>query len=681
MEIANNSSGETQVLTAILLIEQNQEHAQLFKDLVAPLGFSCIHTMDLAYDGEASLDEPLLCFINVNNKKKQQVQEFINQYKNKHPQAVFIIIAEPQTEKYALEFLGKGAYDYLSQPLNPFKMHNLLIRCMEKISLEIENTALKKQFNELKLELELFSNMISLIYNASKKFISCKYLDELGKVIMHEFSAIFKVMGGSFFIIDNNRLQRIYSLDPGHTPNEIPLPLKNCTFFEQAIQKKEPLLIKNLKQEKQYVPSGFNGYKKESFLILPLVHNTHNLIGCVSLHDKENNSFTANDKKIGTVLAGLSASMIHTMKGIQELREREGKFRYFFDENPAADFIVTPQGRITLCNPSFVRILGYTMNDDGVEYDMPALYGNAGDWEKVVKIIKEQKKIESYETEFTKDDGTPVYVLGNFHGRFNEDGELLDIKGVLIDITQRKHLEEELNHSMKMEAVGRFAGSIAHDFNNLVTAILGYSELCLRRVEQESNLHTDINEIKNAAMMASELTKKLLYFSKKQKIKLVKINLNQIINEMDGMIRRLLGEEIELITFFDPAISNIRSDLSQIEQVIMNLVVNARDAMPEGGKLIIKTEQIEINPRKKGDDLELNKGSYVVLSIIDTGIGMDATTKSRCFEPFFSTKDKDKGTGLGLSTVYAIMQNNKGIIKVDSTLGKGTKFSLYFPVL
>ncbi|MBN1797994.1 MAG: response regulator [Spirochaetales bacterium] len=668
-------------LRTILIVENSDKHIKTFKDIVTQLGFDCIHVSDLKHNKEIFLQPPFLCVIDCINYKNQEIIEFIRQYKTTNPYAVCVLSTTGDCEEQALVYLEQGAYDYLIKPFNPVKMRNLLARCLEKITLEMNNNRLQNQFYEVKNEAVLFSNMLSQIFKAGKRFIACNYLEELGQVIMQEFSAIFNIMGGSFFILENEKLQRIYSLDPGHTPDEIELPLKKSSFFGQVLNKREPLLVKNLKQEKRFVSSGWHGYKKESFLILPLIHNTHNLMGCVSLHDKENNGFTDHDKKLGNVLAGLSAHMIHNIKSIEELRDSAGKYKYFFEENPAADIIVTPQGRITLFNPSFERILGSTKNNDGIEYNFSTLCSSAYEWEEVVETIKEKRKVESYETEFMKHDGTSVYVLGNFHGRFDEVGELLDIKGVLIDITQRKRLEEQLNHSMKMEAVGRFAGSIAHDFNNLVTAILGYSDLCLRVLDKNSELHNDITEIRHAANMAAELTKKLLYFSKKQKIQAEEINLNRILSDMDSMLRRLLGEEIEFTTFFDPGLSSIKADRSQIEQVIMNLAVNARDAMPKGGKLLMKTEQIGITPANAHRDIELIPGLYAVLSIYDTGIGMDIDTKSRIFEPFFSTKSKDKGTGLGLSTVYAIMKKNKGIIKVESELGKGTRFYLYFPAL
>ncbi len=674
-------NGKSKNMRTILLVEKNPEHVRRFMDIVTPMGFDCVHVENPMQRRDILSSTPFICIVDVTGNKKSDVMDFMRKYRVTNPYSVCIVTAETVLRDRALGYLDLGAYEYLEKPFAPLPVGNLLERCLERISLQIENNRLQNQVYEISNEARFLGDIMSVVLGAAKRFISCNYLHELGGVIMDEFSRIFNIMGGSLFVLEDDKLQRVFSLDPGHTPEEIPLPLKRSSFFGQVMHNKEPLLVNDLSGEMRFAASGWDGYKKESFLILPLIHNSHNFVGCVSLHDKEDNGFTAEDEKIGSVLSGLSASMIHTIRGIEKLRENEEKLRYFFEENPAADFIVTPQGRITLYNPAFTRIIGQTRNNDGVEYDIPDLYGSRDEWKRVVEIIRDKKKVDSYETEFTKHDGSLISVIGNYQGRFDDSGELLDIKGVLIDVTQRKRLEEQLNHSMKMEAVGRFAGSIAHDFNNLVTAILGYSDLCLRVLNEKDALYADIREIKHAANMAAELTKKLLYFSKKQRIRPERINLNRILSEMDGILRRLLGEELEFTTVIDPRLCMIKADPSQIEQVIMNLAVNARDAMPKGGKLIIKTKHEEIHAGVENHDIELTAGSYVMLSIEDTGLGMDPETKSHIFEPFFSTKPKDKGTGLGLSTVYAIMKNNGGIIKVDSVKGKGSVFRLYFPTL
>jgi PAS domain S-box-containing protein len=242
--------------------------------------------------------------------------------------------------------------------------------------------------------------------------------------------------------------------------------------------------------------------------------------------------------------------------------------------------------------------------------------------------------------------------------------------------------EAQLRQSQKMEAVGRLAGGVAHDFNNLLTVIRGYSELILYRLGEQEPLRKEIEEIKKAADRAAALTGQLLAFSRRQFVAPKVVDLNAVVRNMEGMLRRLIGEDvIELATVLDPNVGQVRADPSQIEQVIMNLAVNARDAMPSGGTLTIETGHVEVSRRIPGRVGPVEPGSYVLLLVRDTGHGMDEETQSHLFEPFFTTKEKGKGTGLGLSTVYGIVRQSGGSIIVESKSGQGATFKIYFPQL
>jgi CheY-like chemotaxis protein len=231
-----------------------------------------------------------------------------------------------------------------------------------------------------------------------------------------------------------------------------------------------------------------------------------------------------------------------------------------------------------------------------------------------------------------------------------------------------------------MEAVGRLAGGMAHDFNNLLTVIRGYSELLLGRLGPADAMRKDVEEVKKAADRASGLTRQLLAFSRRQFVAAKVVDLNSLVANMDGMLRRLIGEDlIELSTELDSSAGAIRADPGQIEQVIMNLVVNARDAMPNGGRLTIETRNVTIEEEVRLDAVGVAQGSYVLLAVRDNGHGMDAETRSHLFEPFFTTKEKGKGTGLGLSTVYGIVKQSGGSITVESAPGRGTTFRIFFP--
>jgi two-component system, cell cycle sensor histidine kinase and response regulator CckA len=244
---------------------------------------------------------------------------------------------------------------------------------------------------------------------------------------------------------------------------------------------------------------------------------------------------------------------------------------------------------------------------------------------------------------------------------------------------ERKRLEQQLQKAQKMEAIGQLAGGIAHDFNNLLGVIIGYSELILNRVEHDSETYKQAEEIMRAGERAGSLTRQLLAFSRKQMLEPRVLDLNTIVVEIEKMLRRLIGEDIDLKTLLDPTLNSVKADPGHIEQVIMNLAVNARDAMPHGGKLTIETSNLELDEIYARMHPPASPGRFVMLAVGDTGSGMDAKTIAHIFEPFFTTKEIGKGTGLGLATVYGIVNQSGGFIQVYSELGLGTVFKIYFP--
>ncbi len=258
-------------------------------------------------------------------------------------------------------------------------------------------------------------------------------------------------------------------------------------------------------------------------------------------------------------------------------------------------------------------------------------------------------------------------------------GEDTFYSGIVRDITERKHLEEQLRQSQKMDAVGQLAGGIAHDFNNLLTVISGYSELLLRRLPTEHPQRPTVQEIHRAGQRAAALTRQLLTFSRKQVLQPIVLDVNGVISSLEPMLRRLIGEHIEFGIRLSPDVGAVKADPGQIEQVILNLVVNARDAMPKGGQLTLETANVPFDQRYLIPPLQARSGEYVMLAVSDTGVGMDEATKSRIFEPFFTTKEKGKGTGLGLSTVYGIVKQTDGVVSVDSEPGCGTTFRICLP--
>jgi nitrogen-specific signal transduction histidine kinase len=248
------------------------------------------------------------------------------------------------------------------------------------------------------------------------------------------------------------------------------------------------------------------------------------------------------------------------------------------------------------------------------------------------------------------------------------------------DISDRRRLEEQLWHAQKMEAVGQLAGGIAHDFNNLLTAILGYCNLVLDDVPNEDPLRVDLEEIRTAGERAASLTRQLLAFSRRQMLQPQVVDLNALVASMQKLLRRLVSEEIEVVTALAHDVPAVRADPTSLEQVLVNLAVNARDAMPNGGRLTIETSPAHLDAAFAASHVPMAPGHYVRLTVADTGVGMDEATRGRIFEPFFTTKEQGKGVGLGLATVYGIVKQNGGYIWVDSERGRGAVFTIYLPL-
>jgi two-component system, cell cycle sensor histidine kinase and response regulator CckA len=279
-------------------------------------------------------------------------------------------------------------------------------------------------------------------------------------------------------------------------------------------------------------------------------------------------------------------------------------------------------------------------------------------------------------------DGSEYWVELNIVPVADTQGHFTHMISVQREVTERRQLEEQLRQSQKMDAVGQLAGGVAHDFNNILVVITGYSELLLERhLEANHPWRREIEQIQKAGERAAALTRQLLAFSRKQIFQLEVHNLNEIVTDIETMLRRLIGEDIGLTTVLDPALATVKADRGQIEQVLLNLVVNARDAMPQGGKLTIETANAELDQAYALRHLDVKPGAYVMLAVSDTGIGMSAETQVRIFEPFFTTKEPGKGTGLGLATVYGIVKQSGGTLWVYSEPGHGTTFKIYLPQL
>jgi two-component system, cell cycle sensor histidine kinase and response regulator CckA len=377
------------------------------------------------------------------------------------------------------------------------------------------------------------------------------------------------------------------------------------------------------------------------------------------------------------VLAALICWFNAALRAAQEnLRRSEVKFRSLVTNAPYGICRCDSSGELLEANPAFLSVLGYSP-DELVGKHLGALYADTQNWFELADYLRTTASFNGLIVEWKRKDGitTTVRVSGRAvpNGGHHKTFELF-----AEDVTERRALEQQLRQSQKMEAVGRLAGGIAHDFNNLLMVISGYSEFLLDRLGPDPALRGPAQEIAGAAQRASSLTRQLLAFSRKQMMAPKILDLNGVVTENLKMLTRVIGEDIDLVMVPAQNLGAVRADSGQIDQVIMNLAVNARDAMPSGGKLTIETSNVALDEEYARIHAPLSPGDYVMLAISDTGLGMDAETQSHIFEPFFTTKGP-KGTGLGLSTVYGIVKQSGGYIWVYSESGRGTTFKIYFP--
>jgi len=361
----------------------------------------------------------------------------------------------------------------------------------------------------------------------------------------------------------------------------------------------------------------------------------------------------------------------------ENLRRSEANFRSLVTNAPYGICSCDSTGKILDANPAFLELLGLSSPDDVIGQHIFSLYADSEQWFDLADYLRSSDPFQGLTAEWKRKTGTTVVrVSGRAVSNGRKDGVVFEMFAE--DVTERRVLEQQLRQSQKMEAVGRLAGGIAHDFNNLLMVISGYSEFLLELLGGEPHLRGPAQEIASASERASSLTRQLLAFSRKQMLAPRIVNLNDIATENLKMLTRMIGEDIDLVMTPGKSLWSVRADAGQIEQVIMNLAVNARDAMPSGGKLTIETANITLDEEYARVHAPLNAGDYVMVSINDTGAGMDAETQSHIFEPFFTTKGT-KGTGLGLSTVYGIIKQSGGYIWVYSEVGRGTTFKIYLP--
>lgn len=364
----------------------------------------------------------------------------------------------------------------------------------------------------------------------------------------------------------------------------------------------------------------------------------------------------------------------------ESLHQTESGFRSMIEDAPYGIYRADVDGKLRRANPALQKMLGYEKLGELLNARLPTdIFRNPSDFSRLKELLENAREFKDVEVELKRRDGAPITVRCTGRKVQEEHRGVPCFDVFAEDVTERRVLERQLRMAGKMEAVGRLSGGIAHDFNNLLGVIIGYGQVLKRKLGAGSDLLECAEEIEKAGQRAASLTRQLLAFSRQQILTPSILRLNDLVLDMEKMLPRLLGEDIAVTTSLSSDLGMVKADQNQIEQVIMNLAVNARDAMPEGGTLRIETANVELDHAYAWQHPGAKPGHYVMLVVIDSGAGIDPETLTHIFEPFFTTKEIGKGTGLGLATVYGVVKQSGGYIWVESEPGRGTSFQIYLP--
>lgn len=595
----------------------------------------------------------------------------------------FMIISGIIDEAMAVQAMKNGAHDYL--------MKDNLQRLTPAVERELREAAMRQQQRATEAALAARQTLLrdgneKLLQLARSQNVQEGRLEQAFAEITALTAQLLKVERVSVWLFAENRaLYRchdLYQLTKQRHTQGLELACRDYPRYFQAVEENRCVAAHNARTDPRTSEYTENYLipRNITAMLEVAIRLQGKMVGSLSLeHVGTERQWQAEEEVFASSiadLAGLALGAYERQQAVEALRKSEEQYRDLFEY--ANDVIYTHdlQGNFLSANRKVEQVTGYLRSEVA---DLTVAQIVAPEYldlakANVLKKLQGESNHTIYELEILCKDGRRVPLEVNTRLLY-EDGRPVGIQGIARDISERRQLEEQLRQAQKMEAIGRLAGAVAHDFNNLLTAILGYSQLLLRRLTPTEPMRRELLEIEKAGQRAATLTHQLLTFSRKHVFEPQVLNLNSVVSDIEQMLRRLIGEDVELTVSLDPILGSVKADRGQLEQVIMNLVVNSRDAMPHGGKLSITTTKVTF-AHAYGD---LSPGAYVVLTVADTGIGMDRNTQARIFEPFFTTKEPGRGTGLGLATVYGIVKQSNGLIECVSEVGRGTRFRIYLP--
>ncbi len=597
------------------------------------------------------------------------------------PECACIIMTAHANLDSALVAIDKGAVQFLQKPINIEHLLDVLDGVFHTIRLREDKRQAEEALRVRNRELQEINDRLGMIVKSAKILAACPRLEEFGPLFLEELARNMTANGGSLFLKKDSALVLIHSLDPEHVPTALDLPLPKGCIFEQAMTSLEPIFIQDISGCDDVAKSGWRGYRDGSLLVFPLVDAVGEFVGIISLHNKACPPFSSQDREIGSILVSYSCEAIRAMRALDALRESEEELRSLNESAPDIIYALATDGRVSYVNPAWEKLLGHSRSFIiGMPFTSFVKEDSAGTYQIVLNRVRYGREtVRGVHVPLVHRDGSVRIFSVSCAPKLGVQGKVTGMLGVCKDMTDHIKLEAQLQHAQKMEAVGILAGGISHDLNNILQAISGYIQLLVMKKSPTNPDWDYLKMMDRSVDRAADLIQRLLVFSQRVESKKRPLDLNLEIEHarklLDGAIPRMIEIRLNLLS----DLKLINADPVQIEQIIMNLAVNARDAMTDGGVLTFETRNVSREEAFESYP-EIEPGNYVMLSVKDTGYGMGEETLKHIFEPFFTTKGMGHGTGLGLAMVYGIIRSHEGHITCVSEPGRGTVFRIYFPV-
>ncbi len=669
----------------ILVVDDERPIRQSFSYYLEDLGYEVITAKNGRIGMELMVSQqPSLILLDLRMPEMDGL-ELLKQGKKLIPDTPMIVISGANRIGDVVHALKYGAWDYLEKPIQDLSiLGHAVEKALEKVNLIRENLEYQAHLEQMVLDrtqkLETANTQLSHINNRLRKIVKttqgmtcCQNMTQFSEMILEEFAEQMGASGGSLYLLEGSQLKLKHALDTGHAPPVLDLPLKENSVMGKVMKTGRPVLISNIDDDPELTPSTWDGYQSGSALVFPIMDHSGMPMGAITLHSKDAPPFVEQDKEIGSILASYSCETLRAVQAFEAVQKSEKRYRTLFEKANDAIFIVNRHsGQYIDANRAAQKMVGRTIRDLKNQYFFEALSNDTGT------------------NVFTGNIGDTAVELGILE--FNRPDKTsrsarvscipLDEKTLICiarDITQDLEIEKQLQQSRKMEAIGTLAGGIAHDFNNILSGIFGYAQLAEMNLDNPDAARKNIEQVFKGAQRAGELVQQVLTFSRQAEHELRPLKLYLIVKETVKFLRSTIPASIEIRENVSSK-SIAMADTTQIHQVIMNLCTNASHAMAGafGGVLTVSLDDVMLD--KNAVQNECKPGPYIQLTIQDTGIGIPDNILDRIFDPYFTTKEISQGTGLGLAVVGGIVKKHGGFISVESEVGEGAVFSVFFPV-